>query len=433
EDGDHDRLMSLLESVRDGRSDPDQVEAAGESGSRQSGDRVSVSTLRVDLTRLDKLLNLAGEVYIGQGRLNRLLEDAAARDATLAGAIWQLDQLHTEIQDEVMRLRMIPLGPTFRQYRRTLRDLAREAGKQAVLVTEGDEVEVDTAIVDRIRDPITHMLRNAIDHGLETPEERALAGKNPTGRISLRARHSSGGVIIEVSDDGRGLDRDRIRARAVALGVIADGTELTDAEMLHLIFTPGFSTATAVTELSGRGVGMDVVRRDIEALRGTVKVDSTPGGGTTIVLRLPLTVAIIHGFVVAVGEERYVIPLDAVEECAAFQVRSQGRDCQPGVLTLRGAPLSYIHLRESFSLPGVPAARSSVVVIRHEDRRIGIVVDELLGERQAVIRPLSESIRQVEGFAGSTILDTGRVALILNVSNLVAKAGSPEAELALVP
>ncbi len=264
------------------------------------------------------------------------------------------------------------------------------------------------------------MVRNALDHGIETPETRAARGKDPRGRITLRARHESGGVAIEVGDDGAGLDRERIAAKAVEKRLLARADAATEEDLFRLVFEPGFSTSDAVTELSGRGVGMDVVRRNVEALRGSVGVASRPGAGTTFTIRVPLTVAIIPGFLVASGGETYVIPLGAVLECV--DLPDVSRDAEAQVVDLRGEPVPYLRLRDAFALPGPVPARESLVVVSCEGRRAALAVDSLLGDRQVVVKSCARALGNVPGVAGSTILDTGRVALILDVTALVQSA-----------
>ena len=375
-------------------------------------------SLRVDVTRLDTLLDLTGEITIASGRLAQRAGDDAM--------LWQLQQLHAALQGEVMALRMVPLGPVFDAQQRAVRDVAMKLGKQVRMSIAGHDVEVDTSIAEQMRDPLTHMVRNAVDHGLESQQERQAAGKSAEGTVSLRASHQAGMVVIELSDDGRGLDRDRIAAKAIASGLITDAGSLSDDEVFQLIFAPGFSTAHEVTSVSGRGVGMDVAKRHVEALRGSIDIASRPGHGTTFTIRLPLTVAIISGFTVGVAGERYVLPLEAVEECVDFDTaRAQGNAAE-GILSLRGSPLPYLRLREIIAISGRPQGsplrdreRSSVVVVRHGERRIGLVVDVLEGDCQAVIKPLSGGLDQLPGISGSTILGDGRVALILNVPQLI--------------
>ena len=382
------------------------------------------ATLRVNVARLDTLLDLTAEITIARGRLAQLVVPGAVVAESAVATLGQLEQLHAAVQEEVMRLRMVPLGPTLRACHRTVRDLARKQGKQVQLVIEGHDVEVDTSIAEQMRDPLTHMIRNAVDHGIELPADRVSAGKPAIGTITLRAQHRAGSVVIELVDDGRGLDRARIAAKAESLGLVADATAVTDEQLLSLIFEPGFSTAAAVTAVSGRGVGMDIVRRHIRGLRGTVDTSSTPGHGTRFTIQLPLTVAIIDGFRVRAGGEVYVLPLEAVEECLDGQgVRSRpGARAEDGVLNLRGAPVPFARLRDVLGLPGAPAARESVIVVRHGERRIGLVVDVLEGDCPAVIKPLTGVLQQLPGIAGSTILGDGRVALILDVPQLIGLA-----------
>lgn len=382
------------------------------------------ATLRVNVARLDTLLDLTAEITIARGRLAQLVVPGAVVTESAVATLGQLEQLHAAVQEEVMRLRMVPLGPTLRACHRTVRDLARKQGKQVQLVIEGHEVEVDTSIAEQMRDPLTHMIRNAVDHGIELPADRVSAGKPAIGTITLRALHRAGSVVIELVDDGRGLDRARIAAKAESLGLVADAKALADEQLLSLIFEPGFSTAAEVTAVSGRGVGMDIVRRHIRGLRGMVDTSSTPGHGTRFTIQLPLTVAIIDGFRVRAGGEVYVLPLEAVEECLDGQgVRSRpGARAEDGVLNLRGAPVPFARLRDVLGLPGTPAARESVIVVRHGERRIGLVVDVLEGDCPAVIKPLTGVLQQLPGIAGSTILGDGRVALILDVPQLIGLA-----------
>jgi two-component system, chemotaxis family, sensor kinase CheA len=382
------------------------------------------ATLRVNVARLDTLLDLTAEITIARGRLAQLVVPGETVTESAVATLGQLEQLHGAVQEEVMRLRMVPLGPTLRACHRTVRDIARKQGKQVQLVIEGHDVEVDTSIAEQMRDPLTHMIRNAVDHGIELPADRVSAGKPASGTITLRALHRAGSVVIELVDDGRGLDRARIAAKAEASGLVADARALTDEQLLSLIFEPGFSTAAEVTAVSGRGVGMDIVRRHIRGLRGTIDTTSTPGHGTRFTVQLPLTVAIIDGFRVRAGGQVYVLPLEAVEECLDGQgVRSQpGERAEDGVLNLRGAPVPFARLRDVLGLPGVPGQRESVVVVRHGERRIGLVVDVLEGDCPAVIKPLSGVLQQLPGIAGSTILGDGRVALILDVPQVIGLA-----------
>ncbi|BDG09110.1 chemotaxis protein CheA [Anaeromyxobacter paludicola] len=379
-------------------------------------------TLRVDVAKLDRLLDLAGEISVSRGRFASLLEAVPpASPEELIEAYHETDRLYLDLQEHIISARMVPVGPAFQQQRRTVRDLARAEGKQVELVLEGEETEVDTAVVEHIRDPLMHMVRNALDHGIERPEARRERGKAPCGRLTLRAFHEASSIVVEVADDGGGLPRRKIAQRAHQLGLAPDPESVTEADVRRLIFEPGFSTTAEATEVSGRGVGMDVVRRNVESLRGAVDVRSVEGEGTTFSLRFPLTLAVIRGFRMAVGPSTYIAPLDAVLECVDLPAGQDPR-ARTGVLELRGKPLPYLRLRTLFGLGGAPAERESVLVVRHGASRAGLAVDALLGESQTVIKPLGAIFRGLPGICGSAILGNGRVALILDVPALLRAA-----------
>ena len=382
-------------------------------------------TLRVDVAKLDRMLNLTGEIAIARGRVAQMMAALPAHvGQEILEAHRDADRLQMELQEQVMKARMVPVGPFFRQYARTVRDVARAHGKAVRLVIEGDDVEMDTRVVERLRDPITHMIRNSIDHGIESPELRAALGKGPEGCLTLRAAHEGGLIVIEVHDDGAGFNRQRIAERARETGLAADAQQLPDSDLLGLVFAPGFSTAQTVTDLSGRGVGMDVVRRNIEGLRGNLSIASVDGEGATITIRLPLTLAIIDGFGVGVGDETYVVPLDAVLECLALPADSHRDGDGHGVINLRGEPLPYLRLRDRFKAGGAAPQREHVLVVQHAGGRAGIAVDALYGERQAVIKSLGAGLDGLSGLSGSTILGDGRVALILDVPALMREASA---------
>jgi two-component system chemotaxis sensor kinase CheA len=376
-------------------------------------------TLRVDVQKLDRLLNLTGEIAIARGRTTRLLGSAEQLSIEeLTEAHNAEDRLQAELQELVMKVRMVPVGPLFRQYQRTVRDLAKELGKTINLQIEGDDVEVDTSVVEHLRDPLLHMIRNAIDHGIELPEQRRKADKPPVGTITLRASHQSGSISIEVEDDGAGLDRTRVLDAAIKRGISLD-PGLSDYDVYQLVFESGLSTADQVSNLSGRGVGMDVVRRNVQALRGNVSISSQPKAGSTVHLRFPLTLAIIEGFAVEVGGNTYVIPLDHVVECVELPAEEKNSEYGTGVLKLRGEPVPYLQLRDYFELPGARASRQNVVVVQHDAKRVGLVVDTLHGATQTVIKPLAHLFKDVPGVSSSAILGSGRVAFILDVSALL--------------
>jgi two-component system chemotaxis sensor kinase CheA len=345
-----------------------------------------------------------------------------SRDVGMYEATSTITRLVDEIRDGALRLRMVQIGETFNRFHRVVRDVSRELDKDIELVITGAETELDKTVVEKISDPLMHLVRNALDHGIEARAVRAANGKPEKGSVRLNAFHESGSIVIEVSDDGGGLNKERILAKAVEKGLVPEGAELSDQEIYKLIFEAGFSTAEQVSNLSGRGVGMDVVRRNIEALRGTVHVDSQPGQGTSLHIRLPLTLAIIDGFLTGVASAAYVVPLDLVEECMELSADLAGRD----YLNLRGEVLPFIRLRERFGHAGAGGRRQSVVVVRYAGKRAGLVVDELMGEFQTVIKPLGPVFAQLKGIAGSTILGTGEVALILDVPGLIALTARPD-------
>ncbi|EYF02561.1 chemotaxis protein CheA [Chondromyces apiculatus] len=392
-------------------------------------------TLRVDVEKLDRMLGLVGEIIVARNRMGRALASEEGREGTREGTLEmaregapgrsemaqsqeETDRLFTELRSTIMQARMVPIGHTFRGYTRAVRDLAGKAGKIARLKIEGQEVEVDTRIVEQIRDPLTHMIGNAIGHGIEPPAARVAAGKDPCGRIVLRARHAHGAIVVEVADDGAGLDRGKILEQARALGLVGEGAEPPDEELFQCVFHPGFSTAQAITTSAGRGVGMDVVRRNVEAVRGSVSIESRAREGCTITLRLPLTLAIIEGFTVGVGTERYVLPLDAIQECIDLPERERENCERRGVINLRGRPLPYLRLRALLRVGGAAPVRESVVVVEHEGKQVGLVVDELEGKSQMVIKPLGPLLQGLPGLSGSTILEDGEVALILDVGGV---------------
>ena len=378
--------------------------------------------IRVQADKLDQLINLVGELVIAGASAALLAQKS--RDAALFEATSTITRLVDEIRDSALRLRMVQIGETFNRFHRVVRDVSKEMGKDIDLVITGAETELDKTVVEKISDPLMHLVRNAIDHGIEAKAARLEAGKPEKGTVRLNAFHESGSIVIQVGDDGGGLDKNRILAKAMEKGLVAEGTELAEEDIFKLIFEPGFSTAEQVTNISGRGVGMDVVRRNIESLRGSVHIDSAPGQGTTIAIRLPLTLAIIDGFLTGVGDAAFVVPLDLVEECIELTGDATSRD----YLNLRGEVLPFLRLREQFGVPGQSHRRQSVVVVRYAGKRAGLVVDELMGEFQTVIKPLGPVFAQLRGIAGSTILGSGDVALILDVPNLIARTTSTAVE-----
>ena len=409
--------------VEQGRVEPQVVQAALEKQQKAHETRSRESqTVRVDADKLDRLIDLVGELITASAR-----SGAAAQklhDAELLEAQSVLDVLVQEVRDSALQLRTVRIGATFNRFQRVVHDVSREIGKDIELVVRGEETELDKTVVEKIGDPLTHLVRNAMDHGIEAPADRVAAGKPPRGTLTLNAFHESGRVVIEVSDDGRGLHRERILAKAVERGLVEPGKTLADAEVYSLIFEPGFSTAEQVTNLSGRGVGMDVVKRNIAALRGSVEVNSRAGLGTTVTVRLPLTLAIIDGFQVGIGPSVFVLPLDTVDECVEYRPPTAANPEAPDYTDLRGHMLPLIRLRQLFELGGAAPARQNIVVLRHGGQKIGLVVDRLLGEAQTVIKPLSKVFSHVKGISGSSIRGSGDVALILDVPTLIGQARS---------
>jgi two-component system chemotaxis sensor kinase CheA len=379
-------------------------------------------TLRIDLGKLDRLLDLSGEIGIARGRLSEMLGDPTITSRAALEAQRDADHLHLEMQELVMKLRMVPVGPTFRQFQRIVRDTARALGKEAELRIEGVDVEVDMTVVEHLRDPLVHMIRNSVGHGIERPDARRAANKPAAGTLVLRSFREAGTIVIELADDGGGIDRDRVIRRARERGLVGESESLTDAQVAELIFHPGFSTADAVTDLSGRGVGLDVVRRNIDAIHGSVSVESEPGRGTTFRVRLPLTLAIVDGLGVGVGGQSFVIPMEAVVEALHLPAGPAGHDRATGVLTHRGESIPFIRLRERLAL-GAPAngiaERENVVIVRYARGRAGLVVDELHGECHTVVKPLPKSLRGIPGLSGSAILPNGRIAFIVDVPGLL--------------
>jgi len=401
------------------------VTASGASAESSSAVKLDVlpgashRTLRADVDKLDHMLNLTGEIVIAQGRLRQMIEKL---DTEQGRAILEMhreaERLYMDLQSEVMSIRMVPVGPLFRQFVRSVRDLAKSHGKLARLEVVGGDVEVDTTVLEQLKDPLLHLLRNAVDHGFEKPTVRQSQGKNPCGLIRLSAAHSGGNIVVKLEDDGAGFDRARILEKAKRVGLLSGKDEIRDQDLYNLVFQAGFTTAESVTELSGRGVGLDVVRRNIDNLRGTVEISSTAGKGSTVTMRLPLTLAIIEGFSVRVGSETFVVPLEHVTECTELPAGQRTSEAS-GILSLRGTALPYVRLRRVFGVSGQAPKRENIVVVKINEFRAGIAVDELLGGMQTVVKPLGRAFRAAAGIAGSTVLGDGRVGLIIDVPSLL--------------
>lgn len=384
---------------------------------QQGGDAASI---RVPADRLDRLVDLVGEMVTIQSRLSQTA--LGREDAELISIAEEVERLTAELRDNTLNIRMLPIGTTFSKFKRLVRDLSQELGKEIELTTAGADTELDKTVIEKLNDPLVHIIRNSIDHGIEAPEKREAAGKKRQGTIRLAAIHSGDSVIIEIVDDGAGLNEEAIRRKAVEKGVIGEQDQLSRHELFQLIFAAGFSTAQKVTGVSGRGVGMDVVKRAIESLRGSIDIDSVAGQGTTIRVRIPLTLAIIDSLLVAIGEDCYVIPLSIVEECIeltrADVAASHGRN----LVRVRDRLVPYVHLRDEFAIAGPPPEIEQVVITAVNGNQVGFVVDHVIGEHQTVIKSLGRMYRDVQGLSGATILGDGKVALILDIPQLIQRA-----------
>jgi len=382
-----------------------------------------VSLIRVDSHKLDELINLVGELIIAGAGTSLLAQRSGMPDLVEATAT--LSRMVEEVRDAALSMRMVQIGGTFTRFQRVVRDVSKDLGKDIRLEISGAETELDKTVVEKIGDPLTHLVRNSMDHGIEPADVRLARGKPAHGTLKLNAYHDSGSIVIEVSDDGGGLNRDKILSKAIERGLVKADQQITDKEIYNLIFEAGFSTADAVSNLSGRGVGMDVVRRNIQALRGTVDIESEVGKGSTMRIRLPLTLAIIDGFLVGVGGSAYVVPLDMVIECIELPTGSAGEG-NNNYLNLRGEVLPYVRLRELFEVEGQAGRRENIVVVQYAGHKAGLVVDNLLGEFQTVIKPLGKVFGGARGLGGFTIMGNGEVALILDVPRLMQQVGRRE-------
>jgi len=388
---------------------------------RKAPVKAATSTIRVQSDKLDALINLVGELVIanaGTVEQARKSQSFALLEATCA-----VGALIEEIRDGALGLRMVEIGECFQRFQRVVRDTAQSLGKEVDLIIQGEETELDKSVVEKISDPLMHLVRNAMDHGLETPDERLGAGKQDKAKLTLNAYHDGGHIVIEVSDNGRGLVHEKIRTKAIEKGIVSATQSLSESDINMLIFAPGFSTAAAVTDISGRGVGMDVVKRNIEALRGTVNVRSKEGVGTTFEIRLPLTLAIIDGFQIAVGNSVYVIPLAYVRECVELTGQGGGSDAVDLSYDLRGEYLPCIRLRKVFGETSDKPKRENIIVVSHGGLKVGIVADRLLGESQTVIKPLGGLFEGNPAVSGGTIMGNGEVALIVDIPKLISEVG----------
>ena len=413
-------LGSVL--VEKGMTDTRVVDAAVDKQNKvKEAKRAEQQSVRVNAAKLGDLINLVGELVISSAH-TELKAKQTEQDELLETAE-HLSRLVEEIRDATLSLRMVQIGDTFNRFKRVVRDISKDLSKKIDLKISGGDTELDKTVVEKISDPLMHLIRNALDHGVETPDIRVANGKPETATVSLDAYHDSGSIVIEISDDGYGLDPEKLLAKALENEIITPNQQLTPAEINRLIFAPGFSTAKEVTNISGRGVGMDVVNKNIDALRGQISVDSTLGEGTSFSIRLPLTLAIIDGFQVQVGKSSYVIPLDLVDECIELDDESNSPD-NGEYVDLRGEVMPYLHLADVFGdhIPeGQERHRNNIVVVQYAGQKTGLVVDQLLGEHQTVIKPLGQVFQNLKGISGATILGSGEVAMIIDVPNLVSR------------
>jgi len=403
-----------------------EASTAAKSSSTSSSD----ATVKVATERLDSLINMVGELVIAQSMVCSDVMPLAGGNHRVQKNMQHLGKITRELQDLSMSMRMVPIQGVFQKMTRLVRDVARKAGKEIDFVVVGGETELDRNVVEAISDPLVHMVRNSVDHGIEPPDKREQVGKARAGRVQLRAYHQAGSIVIEITDDGRGLNKKRIVEKAIAAGIVKPGQELSDQEIFKLIFHAGLSTAEKITDISGRGVGMDVVRKNVEAMRGRIDITSTEGAGSTFTIRLPLTLAVIDGLIVKVGGEQFIIPINSIEQSIRPKadqlstVQNRGEMC-----LLRGELMPVFRLDRLFRIDGAKqeATEALVVIVHDNDRRCCLLVDELLGQQQVVIKSFESNYRHIEGIAAATILGDGRVALILDVNGLVSRCRETQA------
>lgn len=382
-------------------------------------------SIRVSVAKVEELINLVGELVIANSMVQQAFADEASDAQSLQEAIAAMDLTTQQLQEQVMAVRMMPIANVFRRFPRIVRDLASTLGKNVILETSGEETELDKQVIEEVSDPLTHLIRNAVDHGLETPAQRLAAGKPAEGRIHLRAFHEGGNVVIEIADDGAGINAQRVRQKAIDRGLISADAVMTDEETNQLIMLPGFSTAEKITDVSGRGVGMDVVKRNVEALNGSISIRSTQGKGSTFRIRLPLTMAILDGLAMRLGNDVYVLPLLSVVESLRPEPKHIVHVAEKGELVMvRGEPLPLIYTHRLFSVSGkvTDPCDGLVVIVEHQGHKYGIVVDELIGQLQVVMKSLEANYERVEGVSGATILGDGRIAMIVDIAGLVRLA-----------
>ncbi|MBP7283025.1 MAG: chemotaxis protein CheA [Leptospiraceae bacterium] len=375
--------------------------------------------IRIDSSKLDSLINLVGELVIGGASINQISQNR--KDPVLAESAYFLNHLISEIRDMALKIRMVQIGETFARFQRTVREIGNDLGKEIQLSISGGDTELDKTVVEKINDPLMHLIRNALDHGIESKEERIAKGKSPVGKLMLNAYHETGNIVIEVTDDGKGLNKEKIFNKAVERGLVASDKQMSESEIYRLIFKAGFSTAEKLTNLSGRGVGLDVVQKNVDLLRGSVIVESEEGKGTKFKVRLPLTLAIIDGFLFKVGISYYVVPLDLVVECLEYKEDAMNHSGSKNYINLRGEVLPFLRLSEFFNAASEEKVRKNILVLQYAGRHVGLLIDSLHGEIQTVIKPLGKIFQHLKGISGSTILGSGEVGLIIDIPSLFKK------------
>lgn len=407
------------ELQKKGLVSPDAVEAALQEQAHvremraQKHNAENTSSIRVPSERLDILVDLVGELVTVQARLNQVAVSSANQDMLKVAE--EVERLVWELRDNAMGIRMLEIGSTFSKFKRLVRDLSAELGKEIELITVGGETELDKTVIEKLGDPLVHLIRNSIDHGIETPDERTKVGKPAKGHITLEAQHSGDSVVITIEDDGKGINKEAVLKKARSKGIVGENQDLSEREIFDLLFAPGFSTAEKVSSVSGRGVGMDVVRRNIEALRGIIDISSTEGKGTVISMKLPLTLAIIDGLLVEMGGQFFIIPLSIVNECIEFVKKDNVSSSGRRIIMVRNEIIPYVFLRDFFQIDGEPPEIQQVVIMEIEGKRVGFVVDSVVGDHQTVIKSLGKAFKDIECISGASVLGDGSVALIIDV------------------
>ncbi|RHX90463.1 chemotaxis protein CheA [Leptospira stimsonii] len=413
-----DEINKLKNGLRISTENSDlsiETSSLRENGKESEALRMQTKTLRVDSSKIDTLISLVGELITQEANLSRKIIDS--EDTQLIESSESLYRLVSEIREFALSLRMVPIADLFEKYKRVVRDLSKELNKQVELEIFGGETELDRSVIEKIADPMVHILRNALDHGIETSEERVRKGKSPIGKLQIQASHGTGSILISIMDDGKGLDAEKIVSKAISKGLIGKDQILTESEIYSLIFQPGFSTVEQVTNLSGRGVGMDVVLRNIESLRGSVQIQSAKDKGSSFLIRLPLTLAIIDGFLVKASGSNFIVPMQLVRETVESRAEL-GEDSSSGTMNLRNELVPVLHLSRFLSIQADDSLKENIVILEYEDRTFGIVVNDLHGEVQSVIRPMAEIFKNVKCFSGTSILGSGDIAFILDVPGL---------------